>query len=119
MPVFELNSQPYETDADGFLQDPNQWNKGIAEYLANGCGITLTLEHWNIIGIIRNYYQEYGYPPQMKIIVREMKKCWVKKRVMRGIFTSFFLRGSIIRHLRSPGFLHLFPAVVVEACLLA
>lgn len=94
MPVFELNGQPYETDADGFLQDANQWNKGIAEYMAKGCGITLTLEHWNVIGILRNYYQEYGYPPQMKIIAREMKKMLGEEKGNAWYFHELFPQGQ-------------------------
>ncbi|MEW5767836.1 MAG: TusE/DsrC/DsvC family sulfur relay protein [bacterium] len=69
---FELNRKTYETDENGGLQNPEDWNEEVAKYLARGEEIELTSEHWKVIDILRHYYQEYGYPPQMKVIVKKM-----------------------------------------------
>jgi TusE/DsrC/DsvC family sulfur relay protein len=53
----------------------------------------LTEEHWVVIDIIRDYYEEYGYPPQMKIIVKEMKKLLGIEKGTQRYFYKLFPAG--------------------------
>lgn len=71
---FKLKEKVYETDENGYLQNPEDWNKEVARYIAKVVGLKLTSEHWEVINILREYTQEYGYPPQMKVIARAMEK---------------------------------------------
>jgi sulfur relay (sulfurtransferase) DsrC/TusE family protein len=36
---FEINGKIYETDENGYLKNPAQWNREIAKYLAKLLGI--------------------------------------------------------------------------------
>jgi tRNA 2-thiouridine synthesizing protein E len=43
-----------QTDEDGFLLDPDDWNEDIALQIAKSEEIELTEESWNLVRMIRN-----------------------------------------------------------------
>lgn len=48
-------------DDDGFLIDPDKWNKALAQQIAGEDGVgELTDEHWAVIQQLRNHYLEHG-----------------------------------------------------------
>lgn len=54
---------------EGFMTDPNQWTKEIAEVLATQEGIeVLTPEHWKIIDFCRNTGLTSGKAPTLRQI---------------------------------------------------
>lgn len=57
-------------DAEGFLCDLHDWNPEVADYLAQQEGIKLTNAHWEIIQLIRKFYQEFDLSPAMRPLVK-------------------------------------------------
>ena len=57
-------------DGDGFLTDPNQWNKEVAEGLAADVGITLTDRHWVVLDFVRQDSADQGEPPGVRRITK-------------------------------------------------
>lgn len=55
-----------ELDNDGFLKNLEDWNEQIAEALAQQEGIELTAEHWEILLLLRRFYQEFDVSPAMR-----------------------------------------------------
>ncbi len=56
-------------DAEGFMINPDQWTKEIAEILAKEEGIeTLTSDHWKIIDFCRAQGQATGKAPTLRQI---------------------------------------------------
>jgi len=56
-------------DAEGFMTDPNQWTKEIADILAKKEGIdALTPEHWKIIDFCRESAKNSGKAPTLRTI---------------------------------------------------
>jgi TusE/DsrC/DsvC family sulfur relay protein len=54
-------------DEEGFLVDPNQWNRDVAQGLARRKGIDpLTEQHWRVIETLRDFYFENGAPPNVR-----------------------------------------------------
>ena len=39
--------------ADGFMEDPSQWTREVAEGLAEEAGLTLTDRHWVVLDFVR------------------------------------------------------------------
>ena len=61
-----------EFDGDGFLKNPQVWNKEIAHEIAKQDGINeLTEKHWSIINVIRTNYLEKGMAPMIRLICKE------------------------------------------------
>lgn len=115
---FEINGRIYETDENGYLQNPEAWNKEAAEYLARIAGLELTAEHWEVINILRDYYQEYGYPPQMKVIAKEMKKRLGAEKGNRKYFYQLFPGGPYNQAFKIAGILMCFSTCGCEGPLI-
>ncbi len=86
---FELKGRVYETDGQGYLQNPEDWNKEVAQYLAKVVGLELTSEHWEVIGIIREHYQKYQTAPPLKVITNQMKRLCTGKDNKEYFFNLF------------------------------
>lgn len=58
-------------DERGYLVDPAQWDRALAESLAHGEGIArLTPVHWRIIEHVRAKYFTLGCLPVMRLVCR-------------------------------------------------
>jgi TusE/DsrC/DsvC family sulfur relay protein len=63
---------PVEIDAEGFLQDPSQWNEQIGEEIAHLSGIPeLTERHWLVIRFMRERYLSTGNAPTIRSLGKE------------------------------------------------
>jgi len=63
-----------ETDKDGFLLNLDDWSEDNAAQLAKSEGIDdLTPDHWELIHLIRNFYQEFDLSPAMRPLVKYVK----------------------------------------------
>ena len=57
MATFEHGSVSISVDEDGFMQEPEAWNKIAAAALATTEGVDdLTDDHWKVVDYLRDYY---------------------------------------------------------------
>ena len=70
----EINGQTIETDAQGYLVNLSDWSEDLAKALAKKDELELTEEHWDVIKMIRNYYQENGTAPAMRKLTKLAQK---------------------------------------------
>lgn len=61
---------PEDFDKEGFLRDLNAWSPAVAEHIAATEQITLSADHWEIIELLRRYYQEFEASPAMRALVK-------------------------------------------------
>lgn len=67
MPDFMVGDKKYEVDEDGFLQQPDSWNKDVAAAMAKTEGVEeLTEDHWKVVNFLRDYYLEYQVAPMIR-----------------------------------------------------
>lgn len=57
-------------DPENYLIKMEQWTPDIAEMLAKQEGVILASEHWEIITLVRNFYQRYEMTPAMRPLVK-------------------------------------------------
>ena len=57
-------------DKEGFLRQLSQWNPAVAEQISNTEGISLEKSHWEIISLLRDYYQEFDSSPAMRPLIK-------------------------------------------------
>ena len=62
-----------KVDQEGFLVSLHDWDETAAHYLAHAENIALTHEHWEVIKVLRQFYQETGVSPAMRILVKLIK----------------------------------------------
>mgnify|MGYP000008791788 CR=1 FL=1 len=61
-------------DDQGFLLDLDDWSNHLAEEIAASEDIALTPAHWEIISLLRDFYQEFEISPAMRILVKRTKQ---------------------------------------------
>ena len=64
---------------EGFMTDPSEWTREIAEVIAKQEGIeTLTEDHWKIIDFCRETGLESGSAPTLRLSTKELFKLFPK-----------------------------------------
>lgn len=58
------------TDKEGFLTNLADWSEPTAEWLAQQEGIALTDEHWELLWLVRRFYEQYKLSPAMRPLVK-------------------------------------------------
>ncbi len=68
------NVQDTAVDKEGFLKNLSDWNKEVATTIALKENILLTDNHWEIIELVRKFYQEFELSPSMRAFVKYTEK---------------------------------------------
>lgn len=81
MPTFTHGEISLNVDEDGFMAEPELWNKDVAAALATTEGVDdLTDEHWKVVEYLRNYYLQFGVAPMIRKVCKqtgfELKKIY-------------------------------------------
>ncbi|MBQ8707226.1 MAG: TusE/DsrC/DsvC family sulfur relay protein [Succinivibrionaceae bacterium] len=61
-------------DSEGYLKSDQDWNRQIAQELAQEEEITLTDEHWELIEFVQSFYRAYNTTPAMRMLVKAVKE---------------------------------------------
>ncbi|EAQ63808.1 DsrC-like protein [Marinomonas sp. MED121] len=69
-----MNSYESLLDNEGYLIDLKNWSEELASYLAEQEEMELTQAHWEIILLLRDFYQEYEVSPAMRPLVKAVGK---------------------------------------------
>jgi tRNA 2-thiouridine synthesizing protein E len=80
-------------DKEGFLRKLSDWNTAVAEQIADAEQLELTPAHWEVIDLLRAYYQEFDDSPAMRPLV---KYCGLKLGADKGrsIYLMSLFPGS-------------------------
>ncbi len=67
-----LGGTEVDIDEDGFIQNPEQWNKEIAEDLAKTEEASpMSEDAWKIVNYLRNYYLEFEIAPPIRKLTKD------------------------------------------------
>lgn len=61
-------------DEEGYLLNLEDWTPELANELANELEIELTDAHWEIIHLLRDFYQTFEVSPAMRPLVKAVNK---------------------------------------------
>jgi dissimilatory sulfite reductase related protein len=69
MPTVEFKNKKFIVDKDGFLDQYADWCPEWVEYVRTAQNIpTLTEEHWRLITVLQEHYEEKGSPPMARVL---------------------------------------------------
>ena len=92
MPTFTRGELSLVVDENGFMQEPDRWNKSVALALATTEGLNeLTAEHWKVIDYVRGHYLEHGVAP---LIRRLCKHTGFDLKKIYALFPSGPAKGA-------------------------
>ena len=87
---FEFDGREYDTDPQGYLRNLMEWSYELGEAMAEAEGLTLTDEHWEVINFLREYYEDYGVSPPVRMLVRSIRQAFGEEkgnsRYLYGLF---------------------------------
>ncbi len=89
----EINGKSIETDEQGYLINLNDWSEELANRLAEEDKLKLSGAHWEIINMIRAFYQENGTAPAMRVLTKLAKQKLGKKKGDSRYLYSLFPYG--------------------------
>ena len=70
MNYLKVGGQQIPVDGEGYLRHRGDWNVAVAEALARIEQIELGPEHWEILHLLRDYYDRFEHAPAMRALVR-------------------------------------------------
>ncbi len=67
---------PIALDKDGYLRNMSDWSPEVAELLAAEIPLNLSAAHWEVIDVLRAFYQAHGLSPAtrpfVKLVARDL-----------------------------------------------
>jgi len=71
MTTREIAGKEIQFDEEGFMANPDDWDKDVAAVLATDINIDLSENHWVIIDFSRTDYASQGEAPGLRRISKE------------------------------------------------
>ncbi|HPE80618.1 MAG TPA: TusE/DsrC/DsvC family sulfur relay protein [Gammaproteobacteria bacterium] len=88
--VLEVDGRFVQLDLEGYLVDPADWSKGVAERMAEVDGLELVDDHWLLIDFLNRFYSEYRIAPELPVLARNLCKdqndCRWTRRFIKELF---------------------------------
>lgn len=87
---FEFENNTIETNANGHLENREDWSKGLAIVMASEENIELGERHWDLINFLREeFFENGGNQPNTRKIVKAMSDAWGEKLSQRDVYELF------------------------------
>ena len=88
----EFGGKMLEIDEDGFIQNPDEWDKAVAADLAKTEGVEdLTEDHWKVVNFLREYYIDFNMAPMIRKLC---KSTGFKLKEIYELFPSGPAKGA-------------------------
>lgn len=88
-------NQTIETDAEGYLINPDDWNETVAMQLAAGEGVSLGDEHWQVLRFMRGYYDDHRVAADARFTVKFLAEDLGYGRKARNHLFQLFPYGYV------------------------
>jgi tRNA 2-thiouridine synthesizing protein E len=86
----EINGATVEMDNEGYLVNLSDWSEDVARTLAEKDNLALAENHWKIIHYMRDYFNENGTAPNLRILQKALKEEfgteWGDKKFLFDLF---------------------------------
>jgi tRNA 2-thiouridine synthesizing protein E len=89
-----VGSREIETDSEGYLLHLDDWCEDFVRAQAQAEGLTLGVEHWQVIAFLRTYYAEHGVQAQVRAMIRHFARAWGPGRGNNHHLHEIFPRGG-------------------------
>lgn len=86
-------NEKWPLDPEGYLVNQSTWDETAAALMAEEEGLSLTPEHWEIIEVVRAFYQRYEMAPAMRPLVKATKNALGEEKG-RSIYLMQLFPGS-------------------------
>lgn len=95
--------QTVPLDERGYLLKRSDWSPAVAEAMATADGITLEEEHWVIIRLFQDYFEQYEIEPPMRAVVRMARESLGEDKGSSRFLYRLFPNGPVLQATRYAG----------------
>jgi len=93
--AIEFEGKTIETNANGYLDDLDDWSEALAQVMAAAEGIELTERHWDVMNYLREeYFDNHQNQPNTRTIIKAMAAKWGAKPTQKDLYDLFPLDPS-------------------------
>ena len=100
--AIEVEGKTLETDEEGFLLNPGQWNETVAAHIAVGEKLELTPARWEIVRYVCEHFEARGTVPEARTLLKMSMSGTVRKSPRVSISTGCFRMATANRPAKSP-----------------
>lgn len=72
MSAVPISGREPELNRKGHLARFGDWNRDIAQVIAEDLGLKLTDCHWSVIEFLRDYFATHEIPPSPRLVVKSI-----------------------------------------------
>jgi tRNA 2-thiouridine synthesizing protein E len=88
--AYEIDGKTIETDANGYLADPNDWSEELARLIAADEEIELTDKHLDVLNYLREEWFDNGNnQPNERTILKAMGERWGARISSKDLYDLF------------------------------
>lgn len=88
-----VDGKTLETDEEGFLLDPSEWNVAVAAHIAGLEHLDLNEDRWLVVRFVRDYFEERHTVPEARVVLKELAERLGKERATRRFLQGLFPYG--------------------------
>lgn len=91
--MLEVNGKAIKLDDEGYLLDPQDWDKDVASRLALILEIDMQDHHWEVVNYVRDYYERNQAVPEARHALKDLGLKLGKDLVTRKFLYKLFPYG--------------------------
>lgn len=91
--AIEVNGAVLETDNEGFLLDPAEWDMDVAHELARGEKLDMSADHWTVVQFVRGWFEDRHAVPEARHALKDLRSKLGKEKATRKYLYSLFPYG--------------------------
>jgi len=94
--VMKVGDRNIERDEHGYLLDPQQWGRDVAQIIAGEENVLLEEDHWFLIDFVRDYFAEHGVAPDARFVFKQLAgRKDIDRKLVRKLFFEMFPYGYV------------------------
>ncbi|WP_175649588.1 TusE/DsrC/DsvC family sulfur relay protein [Pseudomonas sp. Marseille-P9899] len=70
MSTLTVNGRDIALDKDGYLLELSDWSEDVAQALAARESLELSADHWEVLTLLRQFYQEFELSPATRPLIK-------------------------------------------------
>ena len=99
----EVADRTIETDEEGYLVEPADWDERVAEAIAAQEGLALGEKHWAAIRFMREFYDEHRVAADARFVIRHLESLYPDGGAGRNLLFELFPYGYVKQACRIAG----------------
>lgn len=103
MAGLNVKGTSYALSSDDRLVDVSAWTSDVAEAMAHKEGLTLTAEHWQVIDLMREFYQRFNISPVRKLLKKSIAEKYGPDKATEQHLLHLFPNDILIQGTRIAG----------------